>query len=81
MKTVFLLEHLHIHSEDKEDVKAIGIYTSHSNAQAAIGRLVSQSGFSQYPKLINPEQGESGSGFYIDEYELNHDNWKEGFGV
>jgi hypothetical protein len=59
-----------VHSLDDgaEDVKFIGVYSSHENAQAAVGRLGRAPGFS-----------EAQAGFHIDEYQLDKDQWVEGF--
>lgn len=81
MNSVFLLDHLHIHSSSMEDVKTIGIYSSYEKAVQAVRRLKSQPGFRDYPNLIDPNKGGEGSGFYIDEYKIDQDNWKDGFGV
>ncbi|MEQ3440096.1 hypothetical protein ABMY47_00015 [Pseudoalteromonas sp. BZP1] len=44
MDKVYLLEHLHIISENNECVKTIGIYASEQEAIAAVGRLKSNLG-------------------------------------
>ena len=66
--SVFLLLHVR-QDEVDEDVKAIGIYSSHEHASAAVERLKALPGFRDYPK-----------GFCIDEYEVDKDHWVEGFG-
>jgi len=68
MERVYLLQHVHEHSDGNEDVKVIGIYKTEGSAELAIERLKLQSGFAQCP-----------DGFYIDGYELDKDNWQEGF--
>jgi homoserine kinase type II len=45
------------------------VYRTEEAARAAIGRLIPQPGFRKYP-----------DGFEIDGYELDKDNWAEGFG-
>ena len=77
MDKVYLLEHLHIISENNECVKTIGIYASEQEAIAAVGRLKEQPGFSDFPN-INPAACEV-SGFYISCYPLGKDYWAEGF--
>jgi len=77
MEKVYLLEHLHVISENNECVKTIGIYASEKEAIAAVERLKEQSGFIDHPK-INPDYGD-GSGFYISCYPLGKDHWAEGF--
>jgi hypothetical protein len=64
---VYLLQHTHS-VEGTEDVKFIGVYSARDNAQAAIARLRSASGFSETPE-----------GFYIDEYQLDKYQWVEGY--
>jgi len=76
---VFLLEHLHLHRDGSEDVKTIGIYSTRAVAVAATKRLAKQPGFRKYPKIRNPLVEDYASGFYINEYTINQDNWAEGF--
>jgi GNAT superfamily N-acetyltransferase len=66
--TVYLLQHVHTQSDDTEDVKVIGVYTSRESAQEAIGRLSVQPGF-----------GASPDGFSVDAYLLDKDEWTEGY--
>jgi homoserine kinase type II len=55
--------------EDIEDrAKLIGVYSNEEEAKRAIERVKGQPGFRDYPE-----------GFVIDPYELNQDNWAEGF--
>ena len=68
MTTVYILHHVMREFEDDEDVKLIGVYSSDENAQSAIKRVGEQPGFS-----------ENLSGFQISHYELNKDQWREGF--
>ena len=66
-RSVFVLWHVHtVNGED--DSKLIGVYESRERAEAAIKRLVQRPGFSVTPQ-----------GFYVDEYELDADNWSEGY--
>ncbi len=61
----------HVTPEDdasSEDVKLIGVYATKAAAEAAIGRLIVQPGFRDWPNA-----------FECDQYALNGDNWKEGF--
>jgi hypothetical protein len=74
---VYLLEHLHVISEDNECVKTIGIYASEKDALKAVERLKIQPGFKEFP-IVNPNSDDE-SGFYIDSYQLGEDNWLEGF--
>lgn len=67
MRNVFVVHHAHEIGES-EEVKLIGIYSSESNAQAAVDRLTQQPGFRDTP-----------AGFSIDPYEVDQDHWAEGF--
>jgi hypothetical protein len=77
--SVFVVQHLHIHANGEECVKMIGVYESRRAAEQAIGRLVTQPGFREYPKIIDPREDNEESGFYIDEYRIGEDHWTEGF--
>jgi hypothetical protein len=65
---VYVLQHMHSLIDGGEDIKLIGVYSSRDNAQAAITRLTNASGFSEAP-----------SGFHIDEYQIDKDQWVEGY--
>ena len=69
MSSAFILQHEHEWC-DREKVKFIGVYATHSDAQAAIDRLRDQPGFRDWP-----------DGFCITEYEFGVDHWTEGFVV
>ena len=68
MTRVYVLQHVHSTDDGTEDVKFIGVYSSRENAQAAITRLGQAPGFSEAP-----------AGFHIDEYQLDKDQWVEGY--
>lgn len=73
MRTVYLLWHQfefrNSKEEDLEDrAKLIGVYSDEEEAKRAIDRVKDQPGFRDHP-----------DGFVIDCYELNQDNWREGF--
>ena len=68
MSSVFLVQHLHEFADGSESVKIIGVYSSRDLAQAAIGRAARLDGFKD---LL--------TGFSIDEYILDEDNWTSGF--
>lgn len=69
MKTVFILRHSYELSDTgKEETKFIGVYSSKEKAEKAIERLSKQPEFRDFPDY-----------FYIDEYEIDQDNWCEGF--
>ena len=68
MAKVYVLQHVHSLDDGVEDVKFIGAYSSRENAQAAITRLSQAPGFSEAP-----------TGFHIDEYQIDKDQWVEGY--
>ncbi len=68
MARVYVLQHTHEMDDGAEDVKLIGVYSSRENAQAAIERLGRAPGFS-----------DAATGFHIDEYQLDQDQWVEGY--
>jgi homoserine kinase type II len=65
---VFVVQHVHVLDENEEDIKFIGVYSSKESAEGAVQRLRLQPGFSDTP-----------GGFTIDLYEVDQDNWSEGF--
>jgi hypothetical protein len=65
---VYVLQHAHPLEDGEDEVKFIGVYSSRENAQAAIVRLSKTPGFSD-------EQ----TGFHIDEYQVDKDQWVEGY--
>ena len=66
---VFLVKHVHKHGlVGREVTRIIGIYSSRELADEAVSRLKLAPGFR-----------DSLSGFSIDEYEKNADNWAGGF--
>jgi hypothetical protein len=68
MTTVYVLQHVHLSDDGAEDTKFIGVYSSRDNARAAVERLSRAPGFSDAP-----------DGFHIDEYQLDEDQWTEGY--
>lgn len=68
MSEVFILWHTHKLPDGDEDEKLIGIYSTRKNAEAAIRRVADQQGFVDQPE-----------GFEICPYELDLDNWTEGY--
>jgi hypothetical protein len=64
---VYVLQHEY-ETEEYEDSKFIGVYSTFEQAQAAIERLKVMPGFVDYP-----------DGLVIDPYTLDEDHWKEGF--
>ena len=65
---VFLVQHVHEFGDGTEDVKIIGIYSTHEAAEAAVARTSRLEGFC-----------DALDGFSIDRYELDSDNWREGY--
>jgi hypothetical protein len=65
---VFVVQHLHVIHDDQEDVKFIGVYSSRDTAEEAVQRLRAKPGFCDAPE-----------GFSIDPYNLNEDNWTDGY--
>ena len=67
MESVFILWHVR-GFDGEEDSKLIGVYRTHTDAEAAIGRLSDKPGFRDWP-----------SGFQIHEYVVGRDGWTEGY--
>lgn len=67
MKTVFILHHSY-ELDGCEETKLIGVYSANEQAELAISRLKDKRGFKYKPDA-----------FVISEYELDSDNWTEGF--
>ncbi|WCT55875.1 hypothetical protein PQ456_22460 [Paenibacillus kyungheensis] len=67
MITVFLLQHSY-EVNGVENPKIIGIYSSREIAESTIIKYKKIPGFRNYPNE-----------FFIDGYELDEDNWEEGF--
>jgi len=70
MTSVFVLQHVHSREDGVEDVKFIGVYSSHEKAAAAVARLNCLPGFS-----------DASDGFHVDEYRVDQDHWAEGYMV
>ncbi len=68
MSSVFIVQHLRKSADGSEDVKLTGVYSSWHNAEAAVSRAKTLSGFKNYP-----------DGFSIDEYQIDKHYWEEGF--
>ena len=79
MDSVFVVQHLHTLPSDIEDVKMIGVYRSLAAAEMAVERLRGMPGFFDHPVIIDPGAMDDVDGFYIAEYQLDKDNWTEGF--
>ena len=73
MKSVFLLQHSYeITLEEgmtSEETKVLGIYSTKEKVDLAVKYFLTQPGFKDYPEDC----------FYIDEYELNKNEWEDGF--
>ena len=68
MSTVFLLWHSREIGNGHTDDKLIGVYSSEAEAEAAKARKLRYEGFRDFPR-----------DFCIDRYELDRDQWSEGF--
>src|ERR1051325_8199517 len=64
---VYVLHHVYKRDESEES-KMLGVYSTRERAEEAIERLKVQPGFVDYP-----------TGFEIDPYNLDEDEWEEGF--
>ncbi len=64
----FVLQHVNEFEDDDEDVKLIGVYSTHELAQEAIARMRMLPGFRDMP-----------NGFSIACYEMDVDHWTEGY--
>ena len=72
MKKVYLLQHSYektCNDVTYDETKIIGIYLSREKAESVINKYIPIQGFDKYPV----------SCFYIDEYNIDEDNWAEGF--
>ena len=77
---VYVLQHVNILPNDREDVKMIGVYSSLTAAKLAVKRLKIQPGFSTHPDIIDNDADEPlKNGFSLDMYEIDRDHWQEGF--
>ena len=65
---VYVLQHAHAADDSEQDAKFIGVYSSRENAHAAIARLSLAPGFA-----------DASARFHIDEYEIDQDQWVEGY--
>ena len=65
---VYLLWHTSIPDGENEDSKLIGVYSSRDQAEGALARICQLPGFSDNPSC-----------FIIDIYNIDQDNWTEGF--
>ncbi|HKG84299.1 MAG TPA: hypothetical protein VKB16_14265 [Beijerinckiaceae bacterium] len=63
--TLFIVIH---ENPETDDFKIIGIYSSRKGAEAGIERVRKLPGFSALPQY-----------FSINEYELDQDQWRQGF--
>jgi hypothetical protein len=79
--SVFVVQHLRIHDSGEENIKMIGVFESRHAAVVAVGRVASQPGFRDMPKIIDENSPTclDESGFYIDEYRIGEIHWTEGF--
>lgn len=64
---VFLLWHTHEPNEE-ENAKLLGVYSTRAKARGRIIRAKKLPGFEEWP-----------DGFIVDDYEVDKDEWCEGF--
>lgn len=73
MEKVYLVQHCYeyevVEEINKENIKIIGIYSSYEKAEQVIEAYKTKKGFNRFPVDC----------FYIDEYILDQDHWKDGF--
>ena len=77
-----MVKHLHILYDDIEDIKFLGVFSTKKEAGKAIQMLSKQSGFKDFPKIIDDNDIENGviEGFYIIKVVVDEiAEWKEGF--
>lgn len=77
MKSVFIVQHVHVLPDGQECVKLIGAYSTRESAHEAIGRVQIQPGFCDHPGIIDPLTDDEEEGFYIGEYQLDKDYWRK----
>ena len=65
---VFVLWHTHEMASGEQDSKVIGLYSSRERAEAAQARADQLPGFRDAP-----------AGFVIDAYQVDEDQWREGY--
>ena len=65
---VFQLYHTHVFSDDREDVKELGIYSTREKAEQALARATQLPGFRDSPERLE-----------IAEAYVDRDEWTEGF--
>lgn len=78
MKSVFIVQHLHMVPQDTDEVKMIGIYATREDAVEATQRLTALPGFREFPDIVDYTT-DNRQGFHIEEYEIGKDHWQEGY--
>ncbi|WP_042161460.1 DUF7336 domain-containing protein [Paenibacillus gorillae] len=70
MKTIFIVQHSYEVGEGSlyDETKLIGVYSSKEIAESVVEKFKRLPGFRDYLDA-----------FYINEYEIDKDNWTEGF--
>src|SRR3712207_834605 len=66
--SVYLVWHDHGPPEDTDNAKLLGVFSTRPLAEERVRRAKSQRGFADHP-----------DGFVIDEYVVDHDEWRDGF--
>jgi len=78
MKSVFIVQHLHMLPQDTDEVKMIGVYATREDAVEATQRLAALPGFREFPDIVDYTT-DNRQGFHIEEYEIGKDHWQEGY--
>lgn len=79
MRSVFVVQHLHVLPEGAEDTKLIGVYSTRAQALEAVDRLKDKPGFRDFSNVVAEYSSVDGQGFYVNEYPLGLDHWQEGY--
>ncbi len=77
--SVFIVQHSYTTEDGCSHSKFIGVYSTHSNASAAVERLRSQPGFNKYPCLVSSASSDADNGFFLSEVSIDEDHWVDGF--
>lgn len=78
MKSVFIVQHLHMLPQAVDDVKMVRVYATLEDAVEATKRIATQPGFREFPDIVDCNT-ENKQGFHVEEYEIGKDHWQEGY--
>ena len=76
---MYVVHHLHTLPSGEENIKLIGVYGSRDSALGAVDRARKLPGFRDHPRLALESTDGDPDGFFIDNYVLDEDEWKEGY--